>query len=260
VTRRLSTVLIAVVAGISILAGSHRAIATTYLNIQTVGGQSGSTEPGEAITVTWKSPNLNGGSPVTFDVAAGEAKAVVTPTTGSPATFYTFCVDMSDFINPPTGNYAVTPLFTNSTNPSLYNGNEAAYLYNTYAAGGTNVTGISFKVGSTTYNLSANEEAAALQLALWDLTNGNNGGITIDSGADSNVLAGYSYFLNAATAGSNYLGQWLAEQNGDGQSFLYPSGGNVPNITTPEPASCTLALVGFGCVLGLRRFRRKSFV
>jgi hypothetical protein len=258
VTRRL--IFLVAVVGISILAGPHRAIATTYLSISTVGGMSGSSEPGEAITVTWSSPSLNNGNPVTDTVAAGEAKAVLTPSSGPSSTYYTFCVDMSDFINPPTANYAVTPLFTNSTNPSLYKGNEAAYLYNTYAAGGTNVTGISFKVGNTTYNLSANEEAAALQLALWDLTNGNNGGITIDSGADSNVIAGYNYFVTAAAAGTNYLGQWLAEQNGDGQSFLYPNGGNVPNLITPEPASWTLALVGFGCVLGVRRFRLKSFV
>ena len=209
--------------------------------------------PGEAIKVQWTTPKTG---PENLTVAAGEAKAIVT-VGATQTTIYSFCVDMADFINPPTGNYAVTPLLTNSTNPSLNNGNEAAYLYNTYTNGATG------PVAGGTVNgvsLTANEEASALQLAIWDLTNSNNGGITFQT-SDSKITNAYNFFLtDAGKNGASFIGNWLAENNGDGQSFLYPTGGGGPNLNSPEPASFTLAFAGIGFGLALRRWRRGKLV
>ncbi len=113
--------------------------------------------------------------------------------------------------------------------------------------------------GTTYHNVSANDYAAALQLAIWaELANsGSTSGpfsYTLDSGNASTVTSLVSSFLAAAANSTLQSGSFLQGDTTqpagytDGQSFL----------VSPTPGTLKLGILALCCVIpvcGWRRFR-----
>jgi hypothetical protein len=178
---------------------------------------------------------------------------------GTPQTFNTFCVDIFHEINL-NQTYAVnirTDLATAFTN-----GGQMEVVYETYGLG----------------DLSSNpDQAAAVQIALWDLSLSNHSpttfeedspgvygsgddsifNITFGSNPDAATIAGLVNTYISSTVGATNAGDWLdASAAGTalnrGQSLLIP-----PGLTNffPEPSSLTLLLVSAGGLCARRRRR-----
>jgi PEP-CTERM motif-containing protein len=158
--------------------------------------------------------------------------------------FYTFCVDLDHEVQ--SGQvYQVDP---ESLTDPLYgrpNGAQIAYLYSTYG----------------TSQITNNDYAAALQLALWDeVANGGTAptiGSPLQYTVSAAITAQVQTFLNLANANAG-TGIW-ADPVGPGitdpppaqlgQGFLIPTGG--PNV--PEPSTLTLAAIGATGIAWLAR-------
>ncbi len=163
--------------------------------------------------------------------------------------FYTFCVDLDHEVQ---SGQAYQVNLEPVTDP-LYgrpNGAQIAYLYNNYG----------------TTQITNNDYAAALQLAIWDEV--ANGGAAPSIGSplqytvSAAIAAPVQAFLNAANA-SAASGIW-ADPTGPGitnpppgqlgQGFLIPTSG--PNI--PEPSTMTLAAFGAAGLAWLAHRRAAS--
>jgi hypothetical protein len=145
-----------------------------------------------------------------------------------PTEFNSLCVDLFHSIyQGDSWDVNLTPL----PDPNLNNGGRAAYLYSTY------------------YNtLTSNDDAAGLQLAVWDIITDNGDGLSSGDFRASNVSTG------AVTAANNYLSEsagktgsatWMVSTGGK-QNLLCPHSASVP-----EPGSmaflgtCALPFLGF---------------
>jgi hypothetical protein len=255
---RIRVLVFAVLAGTAILATPYRASASTTLTIPAL---NGSTFQGQGVTVYFTGET--GG----IDVYTGEFQATVTNNSHA-TTIYTFCVDLSDQIQPPT-TYAVNVTATNAANASspfesLANGNAAAYIYNKYAptagssfiSGNTNVPAAGTGLAET---LDAPDMSTALQLAIWSLVGQPLNFTYKTSDVSTAIQNAVTDLVAIGKANTGSPGQWLAEIGHDGQSFLYPGGGPViPNVSTPAPSSLTLAFSAIACAFAFGHWRRRQ--
>lgn len=154
--------------------------------------------------------------------------------TGAPAEYHTafnsLCVDLFHSISQgESWDVDLVPL----PNPNLNNSGRAAYLYSTYAT-------------STT----TNDNAAGLQLAVWDIITDGGDGLTTGNFQASNIPSGAVTAANnllADSAGKSGTATWLVSTNGNKQNLLGPR-------SVPEPGSMTLLGT---CLLPLLGFARR---
>jgi hypothetical protein len=218
--------------------------------------QFGPVESADIVTLTYAAGGETGG-----EYYAGQYLGTASLTqsglsSSSAQTFQTFCVDL--FHDVSNGQqYQVTPT---ATVPTLNNGAQVNYLYQTY--GESKITGTYSLLsinGNTFTNVSANDYAAALQLAIWDEL-ANNGSTTgplsysIVTGNASLVNSMVANFLAAAAKSTLQSGTFLQGDTtqpagyADGQSFL----------VSPTPSTLKLGALALCCVIpvcGWRRYR-----
>jgi PEP-CTERM motif-containing protein len=201
----------------------------------------------------------NGVTSDSFNTILTQFNATYTPDSGPPATFETFCVDLFHTVTDGQ-DYAVNLRSDLAT--AFTNGSQMAEIYDNFGAS----------------NLTANpDQAAAVQIALWDLSLNNHTPTTFESDGSGNYSSGdpgiFSINLSgdadAATIanqvnsylqgaiGATTQGMWLdAAAAGDalnrGQSVLVP-----PTLGTPIPEPTTVILL-LGGAAGLILRRRPS--
>jgi len=222
-----------------------------------------------AAMVTLNALNDSVGGYITANDGAGDAitsdgfylaqfNVTFTPTAGSPTTFNTFCVDL--FHNSSDGQqYAVNPRSDLAT--AFANGSQIAEIYDTYG----------------TTDLTSNpDQAAAVQIAIWDLSLNNHNptsfgvdgdgsyssgdesvfSITLGTNPDAGTIAGLVNTYLQGAVGATAQGDWLdAAAAGTGldrgQSLLIPP--TVTGISVPEPSTVTLLLAAAGGLIARRR-------
>ncbi len=166
------------------------------------------------------------------------------PPAGFSQSLYTYCVDVLNNEADPQYNVTVrstdemTPATSPYTAPGA--GSKIAWLVNTYAA--------------DIHASGTNEQAAGLQLAIWEtLYDSDLGGFNLNSG-DFSVMASIGTLSWATT----YL-KSLYEIGGTGQAAWLDSPGNgngQDQVTAvPEPSTLALLMLGGGLIFV---FRRKS--
>jgi hypothetical protein len=151
--------------------------------------------------------------------------------------FDMYCVNMTAFIDPPT-YYESMIRTTNSSNPTLPNGELIAALVNQYA-----------------HTVSTADERAALQLAIWEarydgyhnqINSSFRGGSVKVNNSDSLVNLAFNYLGGAYnhTLSSNPVATWY-DPTGSGQDMV--------TQVTPAPSSLILASSGMICLFFGRR-------
>jgi hypothetical protein len=212
-----------------------------------------SVSAGRADTVTVNAFNNGTPATVSYNDGAGHSRTIdtlltqfnVTYTNGSGSlTFNTFCIDL--FHDVSSGQtYLVNPRDDVAT--AFDNGGRMAYIFENYG----------------TQDLNGNPiEAAAVQLALWDLSlnnhdpikfvsdgdgtysSGDPGVFDVSLGDNPNAAAIVSLTNQYLASGGTAQGNWLdAAAQGDyldrGQSLLNP---------VPEPSSALLSVLALGLV------------
>jgi hypothetical protein len=218
--------------------------------------QFGPVESADIVTLTYAPGGETGGEYYAGQYLGTAAATQAGLSSSTAQTFQTFCVDL--FHDVSNGQqYEVTPT---ATVPTLNNGAQVNYLYQTYGETKISGTYASLVVNGTTYtNVAANDYAAALQLAIWtELANsGSTTGplsYTLVTGNASVVNSLVSSFLAAAANSTLESGSFLQGDTTqpagytDGQSFL----------VSPTPPTLTLGALALCCVVpvcGWRRFR-----
>jgi hypothetical protein len=217
--------------------------------------QFGPVESADIVTLNYPAGGENGG-----EYYAGQYKGTTASTqaglsSGSAATFQTFCVDL--FHDVSNGQqYQVTQT---ATVPTLNNGKQVNWLYQTY--GETQITGTYSTLvanGQTYHNVAANDYAAALQLAIWTEL-ANSGSMTgplsysIVTGNASTVLSLVSNFLAAAATSTQTNGWFL--QSDASQPAGYSQGQSF--IVSPAPGTLKLGVLALCCVIPVCRWRRR---
>ena len=147
--------------------------------------------------------------------------ATYTPSSGSAISFYTYCIDLYHNISV---GQTLSVYVSGNESTAFLNGSRMVYIYEMYG----------------TQNLNSNpDQAAAVQLALWDLTLNNHNpttfgldadgsyssgdesvySITFNSGEDASTIAGLVNQYLQASIGATMQGGWLnADANGTGQT------------------------------------------
>jgi len=213
-----------------------------------------STSPAAADTITLNGFNNNTAATVTFDDGAGHSGSIntlltqfnVTFTGVGPLTFDTFSIDLFHTVT--AGQiYPVNPRGDVAT--AFVNGSRIAYIFQTY--------GLS--------DLTSNpDQAAAVQLALWDLSLNNHNptsfqadadgtyssgdqnvfSVSFGSNPDASHIAGLTAQFLSASIGASTQGSWLdAAAAGDA-----PNRGESLLRRVPEPSSGLLTLLGLGAL------------
>jgi len=167
-----------------------------------------------------------------------------TPPAGFSQSLYTYCVDVLNNEADPQYNVTVrsTDEMTPATSPysAAGAGGKIAWLVNTYAA--------------TIHVSGTNEQAAGLQLAIWEtLYDSDLGGYNLGSG--DFIVSASAGTMNWAT---NYLKGLYSSTSNTGHAAWLDSPGNgngQDQVTVPEPSTLALLMVGAGLVFA---FRRKS--
>jgi hypothetical protein len=202
-----------------------------------------------------------------FSVYAGVFNMTLTdPSTHVSMTFNTFCIDTSHEVS--IGQtYQVNQLA--ATNPPLTNGPQMEYLFTTYLAAA----------------MANAETAAAVQIALWALENGETvlyssassyaPGSQFEYLASENtgnsplynqILTDANTFITAAINSGGTSGYWedaSASGNslGRGQSLIGPTAGNNPFVqAAPAPSAIVLGVSAFGTMALGAALRRRSNV
>jgi len=166
-----------------------------------------------------------------------------TPPAGFSQSLYTYCVDVLN--NEADPQYNVTVRSTDDMSPATapYSaagaGAKIAYLVNANAA---NIHGA----------LGTNEQAAGLQLAIWEtLYDSDLGGFNLKYGdfivsASDKTLYWATHYLEDLYSSASNTGRaaWLdSPGNGNGQD----------QVTVPEPSTLALLMLGAGLVFAFRR-------
>jgi hypothetical protein len=157
------------------------------------------------------------------------------------STYYSFCVDLANSVV--LGQQYAVDIESTS---SLTNGQQIAYLFNTYGSSPINSTGL-YTIDAM--SVTGNEAAAGLQLAIWDwLVNGGTTSGPFSYTTSATIDSLVSFFLTDSAANSaGAVAAWtntnVPEPPGNfvqGQAFLLPQ----TLIPTPEPSSWLLLAVG----------------
>jgi len=170
-----------------------------------------------------------------------------TPPAGFSQSLYTYCVDVLNNEADPQYNVAVrsTNEMTPATSPysAAGAGGKIAWLVNTYAA--------------TIHASGTNEQAAGLQLAIWEtLYDSDLGGYNLASG--DFIVSASAGTINWAT---NYLKNLYSSPNNTGQAAWLDSPGNgngQDQVTVPEPSTLLLLMLGGGLFFAFRRRTKLS--
>jgi hypothetical protein len=188
----------------------------------------------------------------TFTAGELEWGWVGTPPEGFAQEFYSYCVDVSRNLSDPQeiSNIRSTTGFNSSVNGfasgAAEGGAKAAWLFDTYAAG------IRASTGST-----ANVQAAALQVAIWEAIYDNN-----------NNLAGGNFILNTTGAVRTQANAYLTSLYGAQNGGYFTSVGTILEVVSPnsgqdqivarvsEPS--TLLMMGVAFLVFAKRARRHS--
>jgi hypothetical protein len=192
---------------------------------------------------------------------------------GTPVTFLTFCIDLFHTVSP---DQVYPVILRNSLDPFFANGARMTYVLDHFGA--SNLSG-------------APDQAAAVQIALWDLSLNNHNptffgpdlsGTTYSSGdpnvfsvdmgsnPDASAIASLANQFLVASEGATTSGGWLdASGAGNspnrGQSLLIPPSLVIaPNgldlVAAPLPPSAVLMVAGLGALCLMRamlhRWRR----
>jgi hypothetical protein len=165
-----------------------------------------------------------------------------TPPAGFSQSLYSYCVDVLNNEADPQYNVTVRSTDDMTLNPQPYSsagaGAKIGWLVNTYAA--------------NIHAYGTNEEAAGLQVAIWETL--------YDSTGPFNLAAGQ--FIVSASAGvmsaaTNYLSA-LYSSGGTGSAVWLDSPGNgngQDQVTVPEPSTLALLMLAAAAIFA---FRRKS--
>ena len=224
-----------------------------------------STSPAAADTIALNGFNNNTAATVSFDDGAGHSGSINTLLTqfnvtftgvGPPLTFDTFSIDLFHTVT--AGQiYLVNPRGDVAT--AFVNGSRIAYIFQTY--------GLS--------DLTSNpDQAAAVQLALWDLSLNNHNptsfqvdgdgtyssgdqnvfSVSFGSNPDASHIAGLTAQFLSASIGASTQGSWLnAAAAGDA-----PNRGESLLRRVPEPSSGLLTLLGLGALGAWGLWRRRG--
>jgi len=143
------------------------------------------------------------------------------------------------------------PTFSTTSNYSDA-GNRVAWLLGTY-------------LSPPDIGQNADQRGAA-QLLIWYIVDKN---FSVQSFSDSTMQTDYNNLITTMStsyvASTNYYPEAIflgAVHNGslyqDMALAVPPGGSNTPNISTPEPATCTLAGLSLVCLVPLRMWRRRG--
>jgi hypothetical protein len=167
-----------------------------------------------------------------------------TPPAGFSQSLYTYCVDVLNNEADPQYNVAVrsTDDLTPTTTPYSASGagGKIAWLINSYAA--------------TIHSSGTNDQAAGLQVAIWET-------LYDSSGNTFNLSQGN--FIVSASAGtmywaSTYLTNLYSSANNTGRTVWLDSPGNgngqdQVTVAVPEPSTVALLIVAAGLIFALGR-------
>lgn len=190
---------------------------------------------GKGIGVQW---TLDSGNNYTSSFA-GEIGLQLTTSTGT-TNFYGYCVDISVFI-PDNNPHGVQILDTNSLSP---NGPGIGYRVNTFAPG-IRATG-------------SDNEAAALQIAFWELLYETGGTYDITAGNyRARKQDGSPLEAEVVTKAQQYLAAAGSSVAPYYKSDLGPNGPLSQSFVAPVPEPTTIAALGIGLAALLRKRGRK---
>lgn len=164
---------------------------------------------------------------------------------GFATQFYSYCVDVSQNLRDP---QTVTARSSeNFTNGVVDGGDKAAWLFNTYAAG----------IRSNTDSTTANIQAAALQVAIWEAmydTTGNLGGGSFVLNTTGSIRTqAQTYVTSLYSAGSSIYQQSVATI----LDVVSPDAGQDQIVAkVGEPS--TLLLMGVAFLMFAKRTRRAA--
>jgi hypothetical protein len=162
---------------------------------------------------------------------------------GFPQSFYSYCVDVSqNLTDPQTVTVRSSEGFTNGV---TFGGSKAAWLFNTYAAG----------IRSNTTASTANIQAAALQVAIWeamyDTTANLGGGNFILNTTGSIRTQAQTYLTSLYTAGTSAYDSVATVLE-----VVSPNRGQ-DQITSKVSEPSTLVLMGMAFLMFAKRARRQ---
>jgi hypothetical protein len=173
---------------------------------------------------------------------------------GFAQSFYTYCVDITQFLNDP---QSATVVSSNAfTGGVAYGGAKAAWLFNTFAEDIRNNT-----LGLSLTEL--NKRSAALQVAIWEAlydTVGNVTGGTATSGAFTLATTGIIRTQAQTYVDALYAAYSISGVSGwtSASALVLDTNSGQDQITRNVPEPSTLLLMGFGFFLAASLARRRE--